>query len=116
LHQLDRLRRALAWDRDDQQVGSLGLDLSAGVTRAVDPGLDDRDRRVHLVAGRGFPVIGLGLQGHLGPAGQVKAESHPELMLPLGRAEQLAAEYAKQHGQDQHEQKHERPSRMRDGS
>jgi hypothetical protein len=94
----------------------LRLDLGAGVTRAVDPRLDDTDRRVHLLARRRFPGQGLGLQGHLGPAGQVKAESYLELTLPLGRAEQLSAEYAEQHGQDEHEQKHERPSRMRDGS
>jgi hypothetical protein len=56
------------------------------------------------------------LQGHLGPAGQVKAESYLELALPLGRAEQLSAEYPEQHGQDEHEQSRERPSRMRDGS
>ena len=67
-------------------------------------------------ARRGLPGQGLGLQGHLGPAGQVKAESDLELALPLGRAEQLSAEYPEQHGQDEHEQKHERPSRMRDGS
>jgi len=58
----------------------------------------------------------MGLQGHLGPAGQVKAESYLELALPLGRAEQLSAEDAEQHGHDEHEQKQERPSRMRDGS
>ena len=59
---------------------------------------------------------GLGLQGHLRPAGQVKAESYLEPVLPLGRREQLRAEHAQHHGHDEHQQKHERPSRMRDGS
>ena len=63
----------------------------------------------------GLPVQGLGLQGHLGPAGQVKAESYLEPVLPLGRREQLRAENAQQHGHDEHQQKQERPSRMRDG-
>ena len=43
-------------------------------------------------------------------------ESDLELVPPLGRAEQLSAEDAEQHGQDEHEQKRECPSRMRDGS
>ena len=115
-HQLDRLLRALAGDRHDEQVRALRLDLRAGVAGAVDPRLDDADRGVHLIGRRRLPGQGLRPQGHLGPAGQVKTESYLEPVLPLARGEQLRAEYAQQHGHDEDQQKHEGPSRMRDGS
>ena len=115
-HQLDGLLRSRARHGHDQEVGALRLDLGTGVTGAVDPRLDHADRSVHRITRRRLPGQRLGLQGHLGPAGQVKTESDLELVPPLGRAEQLSAEDAEQHGQDEHEQKRECPSRMRNGS
>src|SRR6185437_12701745 len=82
----------------------------------VDPRLDDADRGVHLFGRRRLPGQGLRPQGHLGATGQVKTESYLEPVLPLAWGEQLRAEYAQQHGHDEDQQKHEGPSRMRDGS
>ena len=61
----------------------------------------------------GAAAQGGGLHAQLGAAGQVKPEADLEVLVPLGRIEQVSAEDGQEHDHDERHERREGPSRVR---